>query len=173
MKSLLQSIKNHQNQPLQKFKNMTNYTNGLPKGAIIMWHGSIYNIPDGWLICDGQKGTPDLRDRFIVGAGKDYKLNDTGGEKEVKLTLEQLPSHNHKISEAGEHTHEVRTGVSDMGNSYDYDDDGRHPAHWDGGTKVTSSANGKHTHTIDNVGNDKPHENRPPYYALFFIKRVI
>ncbi|MGJ0848633.1 hypothetical protein ACR77J_18340, partial [Tissierella praeacuta] len=50
---------------------------GVPKGAILMWSGSIANIPEGWALCDGNNGTPDLRDRFIVGAGRAYSIGAT------------------------------------------------------------------------------------------------
>lgn len=51
----------------------------VPTGGIIMWSGSIGAIPAGYVICDGTNGTPDLRDRFIVGAGNSYSVGNTGG----------------------------------------------------------------------------------------------
>ena len=51
----------------------------IPKGAIILWSGSIASIPAGWQLCNGTNGTPDLRDRFVVGAGSTYPVDDTGG----------------------------------------------------------------------------------------------
>lgn len=50
-----------------------------PKGMIILWSGTIPNIPDGWALCNGSNGTPDLRDKFIIGAGDTYSKDDTGG----------------------------------------------------------------------------------------------
>ena len=52
---------------------------GVPKGGIIKWSGAVADIPGGWALCDGTNGTPDLRNRFIVGAGDTYNPNDTGG----------------------------------------------------------------------------------------------
>ncbi len=52
---------------------------GLPSGVIVMWSGSIAGIPTGWALCDGNNGTPDLRDRFIVGAGNSYTIGEQGG----------------------------------------------------------------------------------------------
>lgn len=49
-------------------------------GFILMWHGAIVDIPAGWAICDGNNGTPDLRDKFIVGAGSGYAVGGTGGQ---------------------------------------------------------------------------------------------
>jgi hypothetical protein len=51
----------------------------IPSGAIVMWSGSIGSIPSGYYLCDGQNGTPDLRDRFVVGAGNTYAVGNTGG----------------------------------------------------------------------------------------------
>ena len=58
-------------------------TGGIPSGGIIMWSGAIANIPEGWALCDGQNSTPDLRDRFIIGAGDAYAVGATGGAASV------------------------------------------------------------------------------------------
>lgn len=57
------------------------YTMGypLPSGTIIMWSGAVDAIPYGYVLCDGQNGTPDLRNRFVVGAGDSYNPDATGG----------------------------------------------------------------------------------------------
>ena len=47
-----------------------------PYGSIVLWHGSEKDIPTGWVACDGQHGTPDLRDRFVVGAGSRYPVGN-------------------------------------------------------------------------------------------------
>jgi hypothetical protein len=51
----------------------------IPAGGIIIWSGSIGAIPTGYYLCNGQNGTPDLRDRFVVGAGNTYAVGNTGG----------------------------------------------------------------------------------------------
>jgi len=53
--------------------------NPIPSGGIIMWSGSIGSIPAGYYLCDGNNGTPDLRDRFVVGSGTSYAVGNTGG----------------------------------------------------------------------------------------------
>lgn len=53
--------------------------NPIPAGGIIMWSGSIGSIPAGYYLCDGNNGTPDLRDRFVVGSGNTYAVGNTGG----------------------------------------------------------------------------------------------
>ena len=60
-------------------------------GMILMYTGS--TAPSGWAICNGQNGTPDLRDRFVVGAGSAYSINNTGGSKDATLV-----SHSHTIN---------------------------------------------------------------------------
>jgi len=79
----------------------------VPSGGIIMWSGLISAIPTGWALCDGTNTTPDLRDRFIVGAGSTYSRNDTGGANSVTLTENQIPSHNHTMDNAGSHSHSM------------------------------------------------------------------
>jgi len=79
--------------------------NDLSAGSIIMWSGSIASIPEGWALCDGTKGTPDLRDKFIIGAASDQgetakttitgAQTQSGGAKEIALTLENMPTHRH------------------------------------------------------------------------------
>lgn len=70
-------------------------SSSVPQGSIIPWYGSPGNIPNGFALCDGKNGTPDLRNRFIVGAGDTYKLSDIGGEDAVKLEPSQTSSHYH------------------------------------------------------------------------------
>ncbi len=81
-------------------------------GMILMYTGN--SAPNGWAICDGSNGTPDLRARFIVGAGNgsgagnsNYSVNNTGGAESVTLTEAQMPSHNHSFSGSSSHSHTV------------------------------------------------------------------
>ena len=127
----------------------------VPVGGIIMWSGSRNDIPAGWALCDGTDGTPNLCDRFIVGAGNQYLVGATGGTNEVTLTVEQMPSHQHDYKFYGADN----TGGWDSDN-YFYD----RSAHY----KDDRHLNTKHT---ENTGGGQPHENRPPYYALCFIMR--
>src|SRR3990172_3920103 len=60
---------------------------GIPSGGIILWSGPADQIPSGWALCDGANGTPDLRDRFVVGAGGGYEIGATGGEAKHPLTI--------------------------------------------------------------------------------------
>ena len=67
----------------------------IPAGLISMWSGSIGSIPSGWYLCDGSNGTPNLTDRFIIGAGSTYAVNGTGGATTVSLASTNLPAHTH------------------------------------------------------------------------------
>ena len=93
----------------------------IPSGVITMWSGSIASIPSGWFLCNGSNGTPDLRDRFLVGAGSTYAVAATGGSANATLV-----SHSHTVSAsgttagAGGHSH----GVSDPGHSHSVNDPG-------------------------------------------------
>ena len=80
--------------------------NTVPSGAIFIWSGSVASIPSGYVLCNGSNSTPDLRNRFVVGAGTGsaYSLNDTGGSNTVTLTTGHLPSHSHSTPN---HSHTV------------------------------------------------------------------
>ncbi len=150
----------------------------VPKGTIIMWHGNSTSIPKGWTICNGTNGTPDLRDRFVVGAGKKYTTNTTGGEEKVTLKINEIPKHNHgatgstgndATSSNGNHSHTYReyTGWAEAGGKY-----------WKNLMRRNTSANkntshaGNHSHTLYPRGGGQSHENRPPYRALFFLMKL-
>ena len=72
-------------------------------GMIILWSGNTGNIPTGFVLCDGNNGTPNLTDRFVVGAGAAYGVGASGGSSSVTLSTSQLPSHTHSFSSS--HTH--------------------------------------------------------------------
>ena len=125
-----------------------------PVRSIILWSGSASDIPSGWALCNGQNGTPDLRNRFVVGAGGEYNVGDKGGEKMHQLTKDEMPSHNHSYQFKG----------ADLNGSWDNDN-----YFYDASNHYDKNGNTKYT---DSVGGDQPHENRPPFYALCYIMRV-
>lgn len=148
---------------------------GFTKGMILMWSGSINTIPTGWALCNGQNGTPNLVDRFIVGAGSNYTIGATGGSDSVILTVAEMPSHTHvattAIDSGGAHTH-TYTG-------YRYHSNHGGTADTDSPHEITTSktsSSGSHSHTatttIESAGSDLAHENRPPYYALAYIMKL-
>jgi microcystin-dependent protein len=141
-------------------------------GIIVMWSGAINTIPSGWNLCDGTNGTPDLRDRFIVGVGSSYTVGTTGGSNDVTLTTAQMPAHTHtgSTNSTGGHTHTVKAPSMDK---Y-YSDMGGYAIQAYGSDTYTTEKAGDHSHTltINSTGGGAAHENRPPYYALAYIMKV-
>lgn len=124
---------------------------GVPAGCIVLWSGAASDIPDGWHLCDGTNGTPDLRDRFVVGAGDAYTPGATGGNAQVTLTKEQIPAHTHTYSKASGSTSSY--GMSN------------------GGTSVIKSVSSTSTDS-GYAGSGSPVDILPPYYALCYIMRI-
>lgn len=152
----------------------------VPAGSIIPWYGNLANIPDGFALCDGKNGTPDLRNRFLVGAGNTYKLGDIGGEDAVKLEPSQTSSHYHTFGyhNANNNGYFITTASKKINASLP---SGTHPAKWNGsggggwyGWDGSGWAGGQNLVTSLTVATEaqKPHENRPPYYALHYIMKL-
>lgn len=168
----------------------------VPSGFIGMWSGAIAAIPTGWFLCDGTNGTPNLKDRFIVGAGDSYAVGAIGGAASVTLTESQIPSHSHVItaasSAAGGHNHSVNDpGHSHVTVNYIVPNSSPNPGFDSGSlygstsafsgtgaatTGISLNGVGDHTHVITasagNTGGGGSHENRPPYYALAYIMKA-
>ena len=146
----------------------------LPSGGIIIWSGSSAAIPSGWLLCDGTSGTPNLRDRFVVGAGSTYAVNATGGAATVTLATGNLPAHSHTFSGstsgAGAHSHTIIGSSNQLGGGYRI-------ALRDGTNDINGATEGvgDHAHTFSgttsSIGSGTAHENLPPYYALCYIMK--
>jgi hypothetical protein len=142
--------------------------NGIPSGAIVLWSGSIGSIPSGWLLCNGSSGTPDLRDRFIVGAGSTYAVAATGGNANATLV-----SHNHTAtSSVSDPTHSHNTfgqygGGGNPGGSLNAQNPGGR------NEPTTSSSTGITVATsISTEGSSATNANLPPYYALAYIMKA-
>lgn len=136
--------------------------NGIPRGGIIMWSGT--TVPEGWALCNGTNGTPDLRDRFIVGIGNSYSLGAVGGTA--------TNNHTHSMQA---HTHTVTIGAAGPNNS----NNGYVTVDWKSVSDGSKSALGDHYHysyvggpSVSNTGSASASENRPPYYALAFIMKL-
>ena len=134
----------------------------IPSGVVVSWYGDKANVPSGWAICDGTNGTPDLRDRFIVGAGNSYSLKATGGANTVSLTADQNGPHNHDGNASSSRLIAVEVN------------DGRYFI-YSASAEGSSNANFERpdiTLTTASSGKGAAHENRPPYYALYFIMKL-
>lgn len=136
----------------------------IPSGVIVMWSGAANAIPEGWALCNGSNGTPDLRDRFVIGAGGGYAVGAKGGAESVTLAIDQMPKHDHKY-----------VGDDELENTYPYKDYADKKATSTGmkydASSTTGSKGGPKYYYTSPVGEGKSHENRPPYYALCFIMK--
>ncbi len=143
----------------------------VPVGTILLWGGSASDIPEGWHLCDGQtvngRAIPDLRDRFVVGAGGNgYDSGDKGGQATFTLTASQLPAHSHLYAGDDQLTDckPGNTGYSATGDNV---------VEVTGGYDAKSSGSGNGTiYRTSSVGSGASIDNLPPYYALCYIIRV-
>lgn len=161
--------------------------NGIPSGGIILWSGAVASIPAGWYLCDGANGTPDLRNRFIIGASVDNvgvsnttitgSNTKTGGSKDstvVAHTHTANHSHTGSTNSTGAHTHtqSVGTGIANAGLAYN---------NGSGSSPLQTSSAGAHSHTVtvdsasvttSSAGSSGTDANLPPYYALAYIMKL-
>lgn len=155
-----------------------------PKGGIVMWSGSAGNIPLGWALCNGSNGTPNLLDRFIVGAGSTYSVGNIGGAANAVVV-----SHTHtastSITDPG-HKHYISGAVKDDANFNSQGSNVQDYGLWaDGGTfsledplhaygrySAVSGTNITSNTTVSSSGVTGINANLPPYYALCFIMKI-
>ena len=151
---------------------------GIPSGTIIIWSGSIATIPLGYHLCDGTNGTPDLRTRFILGAGSDslnvtnwpsgwdikpsgyYNPGFTGGEWSHVITIAEMPNHNH-AQIFGQNGYPLRGANLSNG--------------WNplGGSGIEVSAGGSGVQISTSfTGGSQPHNNIPLFYSLAYIMKL-
>ena len=154
----------------------------LPKGAIIMWSGSwnSESIPKGFVLCNGNGGQtvngvtiPDLRGKFIVGGnGSDSDFNTPGsvdsqgnprGSKTHTLTINEMPSHSHAISDDSDYF-----AIADNHGTEGVGDGGSGARAWD-----TENSTQKHIYNTQSKGGGQPFKHLPPYYVLAFLIKVI
>ena len=139
----------------------------IPTGLISMWSGSIGSIPSGWYLCDGSNGTPNLTDRFVIGAGSTYAVNGTGGASTATLITANLPAHTHTAT------------VTDPGHLHTYDKTVGTAGAAGGGAAVILTFTATNTSTATtgisvsnaSTGSGTSFAILPPYYALAFIQK--
>lgn len=164
------------------------FSGGVPLGGIIMWSGAVGAVPYGYQLCDGTNGTPDLRDRFVLGAGGAYNPGDTGGEAAHVLSHAEMPSHSHGVGSLSVANRQIRGTVSMGGNGNSSGISTTGVFSGTGGTGTAASFGSgtvsnafqivaDHDHNLSGFvtteGAGAAHNNMPPYYALAFIQRVI
>ncbi len=120
---------------------------GVPSGAIILWSGASNAIPSGYVLCDGNNNTPNLQDRFVVGAGNTYAVEATGGSKDATLVS---------------HTHNLLYNHGSFGGSSGA------VTPRSGNTPVTPGISGR----VSTEGSSATNANLPPYYALCYIMKL-
>ena len=142
-----------------------------------MFNGAASNIPEGWHICDGTEGTPNLIGSFIKAAATS---GETGGETQIQLATDNIPNHTHSVltstlttSSSGAHTHTYTAPVKGSSNNASDKDIMETSS-----TQDTSSA-GEHTHTVNvsqiqlsSVGSGTPLDWKPKYYSLIYIMKI-
>ena len=170
----------------------------VPSGCILIWSGATGSIPSGFVICDGTNGTPDLRNKFVIGAGLSYSVGQTGGSSSATLTQSNLPNINFNVSDPG-HTHSASStsSVSDPSHNHSIGNaigagQGSGPGFSNGSdysptgvitgtgnattgisvstsTSINSATTGI---TVSSGGSGTAVPTLPPYYALAFIMKT-
>ena len=142
----------------------------IPSGIITMWSGTIATIPSGWYLCNGSNGTPDLRDKFIIGANA-----DSGGAAKTNVTGSYTQTGGTKDAIVVSHTHTAT--VTDPGHfhsngstTYYNADSGN--AGFVNNTANTGTATTGITVANSTEGSSGTNQNLPPYYALAFIMKA-
>ncbi len=125
----------------------------IPKGTIVAWNGDFSSVPAGWAVCDGNKGTPDLRGRFIYGKSDALTLKAIGGEEAHTLIESEIPPHRHTFRS--------------------------NPTCGCGGGGCLCSLNAENDFRVDTItppsyptGGGQPHNNLPPFMVLFYIMKI-
>lgn len=136
----------------------------IPSGVILIWSGSSAAIPAGWLLCNGSSGTPDLRNRFIVGAGSTYSVGNKGGSADAVVV-----SHTHTatVTDPG-HSHTYFRNNNIVGDS----SEGNNFLDFTDSTQSTGTATTGITVTNSTTGESGTNKNLPPYYALCYIMKA-
>jgi hypothetical protein len=159
--------------------NTPTWGNAFVAGMIMLWSGSSASIPSGWLLCDGTNSTPDLRNRFVVGAGSTYAVNATGGSADTIVV-----SHSHTSSTISGTVQ--ATGLDDDVRQFAIGFSSTTGDFSASGTRTTNVPDGygasktvsnttlslSSTPTISTEGSSGTNANLPPYYALCYIMKA-
>lgn len=143
-------------------QNFTDLVNAIEKAmpsnanghGIIMWSGAVANVPSGWYLCDGSNSTPDLRGKFVLGAGGAYSVGATGGAENKTLSESEIPAHNHPIRLESNRS----TNTSSAAGRYTWND-------------VTVGGMVDDTNYCGNAGGGASFSIMNPYHALCYIMK--
>jgi len=154
--------------------NTPTWGSGFPSGGIIMWSGTIATIPSGWYLCNGSNGTPDLRNKFVIGA-----YQDTSGTAYTTVTGSDTQTGGSKDAIVVSHTHTAT--VTDPGHNHSYGEGQRTQVGTDNGEAYDSQSSSAFTTststtgiTVSNstTGSSGTNANLVPYFALAFIMKA-
>ena len=133
-------------------------SNTVPSGLIAIWSGSVGSIPSGWVLCNGQNSTPDLRNSFILGAGNTYSVGTTGGSTDAIV-----PSHTHSATSTSSGSSSSSASVTDPGHNHLFGGDDQLAAtggyvaqsgfSYDAVSTASGPASNYYTKRIDNTNN--------------------
>lgn len=139
----------------------------IPSGVILIWSGSSASIPAGWVLCNGTNGTPDLRNRFIVGAGSTYAVGNTGGSADAVVV-----SHTHTatVTDPG-HTHSINNNTNVL-RALGGQNGSNSGSNWRNDTISNNTATTGITVSNSTEGVSGTNANLPPYYALCYIMKA-
>lgn len=172
-------------------------------GMITPYSGDTGDLPANWVVCDGTNGTPDLRDRFILGAGPTYPVDSTGGAATHShtVTIDSGGAHTHTgtigghsltIAELAAHTH--YSGVTDNTGSDVFSRGSAAAASTTPNSIESNSADGTFEGLSSTTGSGDPHSHSltvdsggahshtgstaagsslPPYYSLVYVMRIL
>jgi hypothetical protein len=146
-------------------------------GMIMMWSGTIATIPSGWVLCNGSNSTPDLRNKFVIGAH-----SDSAGVAYSTITGSNTQSGGTKDAINVSHTHTATSTVTDPSHSHTI----AFGARIGGGVNAASNSDGGFTPlgttssttgitvatSISTEGSSGTNQNLPPYYALAYIMKT-
>jgi hypothetical protein len=140
---------------------------GFPTGGIIIWSGAANAIPSGWVLCDGSNSTPDLRNRFVVGAGSTYAVAATGGSADAIVV-----SHTHTatVTDNG-HSHNLNATSGSDSSIMGVNNSSSGLGNIGGFYKSFSNTTGI-TVANSTEGSSGTNANLPPYYALCYIMKA-
>lgn len=148
---------------LPSFQTITSFVSGM----IMLWSGSSASIPSGWVLCNGSNSTPDLRDRFVIGAGSTYAVGATGGSANAIVV-----SHTHTATDSGHiHTYTTRR-TSKSGNDTPYMLSDPNNGENQNGDGTFNTNSGTANISVSTTGSSGTNANLPPYYALCYIMKT-
>lgn len=153
---------------------------GFVAGMIIMWSGTIATIPSGWVLCNGQNSTPDLRDKFIIGASQ-----DSGGVARTNITGSLLQTGGSKDAIVVTHDHTATSTVTDPGHTHNLQFKNVFAGGSGGGAGSVAPFTGVRTDsivsnttgitvatTVNTFGTSGDNANLPPFFALAYIMKT-